>query len=176
MRKTKGQNKRIQEIKHGTLYMAERLGTERLLRAVFDRFEKSIPNSISLSETDIRTFLFKSAAVENATHELQQAIGYFDQLPKKRATEEETRVNITSYAVAIGVPKKDVEAVFNKYDKLLSEASSENERQEIAYMGGIEIHRLLHNRKALVMDGKLIIPAEPGLEGDDTAGSFRKVD
>ncbi len=176
VKKPKGLNKRIQEIKYGTLYMAERLGTERILRQVFDKFEKSIPKAATLTEPEIRTLLFKIAVSEKAHVHLQNALHYFDQLPKQRASEKETREGITRYALALGVPQQDIDAIFNKYDKMLESASSEDERQQIAYMGGVEVHKLLHNRKALVMDGKMIIPAEEGLEEEGCISKFRKVD
>jgi len=74
------------------------------------------------------------------------------------------------------VPQQDIDAIFNKYDLMLEKATSEDERQQIAYMGGIEVHKLLHNRKALVMDGKMIIPAEEGLEEEEGISTFRKID
>lgn len=173
-RKQKGLNKRIEEIKHGTLYMAERLGTERLLRSVFHKFESLITNASVLSEQEIRNLLYKVAVSENAHNELKQAIGYFDQLPKKRPNEQETRAGLLQHARNIGVPEQQLQAIFDKTDNLLRQAANEEQRQHIAYTGAVEVHRLLDNRKALVMDGKLIVPAEPGLEEDD--GNFKKVD
>ena len=171
-----GKNKRLEEIKHGTLYMAERLGTERVLRKVFDKFEKAVPDVSKLSEQDIRTILFKVAVSEKAHVQFQAAIGYFDQLPKKRANEQETRQGILNYAASLGVPQQSVQAIFDKYDELLRKATSEEERQQISYMGGIEVHKLLHNRRALVMDGKLIIPEEEGLEPEEGNSKFRNLD
>ncbi|MHA1289863.1 MAG: hypothetical protein ACTSPB_20985 [Candidatus Thorarchaeota archaeon] len=66
--------------------MAERLGTERILRQVFDKFEKSIPKAATLTEPEIRTLLFKIAVSEKAHVQLQNALHYFDQLPKQRAS------------------------------------------------------------------------------------------
>lgn len=174
--KTKKVNKRIDEIKHGVLYMAEQLGTEQKLRKVFNKFEQSFPNSFQMSETEIRTNLAKIAISENLFFELKNAFHFFDQLPKKQLTEEESRAGIIATAKRMGVPEPQIRAIFNKYDNLLKKATSENERQQISYMGAAEIHKLLGVRGPLVMDGKTIIPAEPGYEEESSNGKFLKLD
>ena len=63
-----------------------------------------------------------------------------------------------------------------KNDALLKKAANEEQRQHISYTGAIEVHKLLHNRKALVMDGNLLIPAEEGLEEDESSSKFRPLD
>lgn len=174
-RKTKGQNKRIEELKHGVLFMAQKLGTEEKLRKVFDTFEKSIPNAWSLPEREIRTLLFKMAFSQGAVQEIQTAFHYFDKLPKKRPNEMETRQGIISTAQKMGVPKEDVLAIFNKYDNLLKTATSEGERQQISYMGAAEIHRLLQVKGPLIMNGVEIIPAAPDYVEDEKS-TFKPVD
>jgi len=168
-------NKRFNEIKHGVLYMAEHLGTERVLRNVFSAYELSGYN-FSI-ESQIRTQLFKIALTKGCAEELKTAIYHFDQLPKKRDTEEETRRNILEKAAILGVPKEQVVQVFQKYDNLLISVHSEQERQQIAYMGAAELHRLLDVRGPLIMDGKEIIPAKSGFdESELTKNKFEKID
>lgn len=171
----KGQNKRIEELKHGVLYMAEKLGTEAQIRKVFAEFEKSIPNPWALPEREIRTLLFKMAVAKGHAQELQAAFHYFDLLPKKRPNEQETRQGILSTAIKLGISKEDVLAVFNKYDNLLKTASSEAERQQISYMGAAEIHRLLGVKGPLVMNGIEIIPAAPDYV-EHNKSTFKPVD
>jgi len=177
MAEAKGQNKRIEELKHGVLYMAQQLGTEQKLREVFDLFEKSIVNAWSLPENQIRAYLFKMAVNKQFVDEYQQALGYFDKLPKGRPGEQETREGIFTNAVKMGVPKHDVIALFDKYDELLKRATTEEQRQQISYMGAAEIHRLLGIKGPLVMDGKLIVPPAPDyVPEEDVNSKFRPVD
>ncbi len=176
MGKAIGQNKRIEEIKHGVLYVAQQLGTEKKLREVFDLFEQSIANSWDISEQEIRTYLFKMAVSKNCGQEFQESLKHFDTLPKKRPNEQETRVGIFTNAVRMGIPKADVVAIFDKYDALLKSATTEEQRQQISYMGAAELHRLMGVKGPLIMDGKLIIPAAPDYVPEEEGhGKFRQI-
>jgi len=149
--------------------MADQLGTEKQLRKVFDAFEKNILNAWALPEAQIRVNLFKLAVEHGVVLELQQALYHFDKLPKRRKTEQETRQGILATAVRMGIPKEDVIAVFNKYDNLLKSATTEEQRQQISYMGAAELHKLLGVKSELVIDGKLIIPAQPDYIEENTS-------
>lgn len=169
-------NKRFDEIKHGVLYMAEQLGTEQKIRPVFALYEASGVNN-KLSEQQIRTQLFKIAVSKHCAEEVKNALYHFDRLPKKRSTEDQTRRDILTTAIRMGVDREQVLQIFSKYDNLLKSAHSEQERQQISYMGAAELHRLLGVRGPLVMDGKEIIPAQVGFDESEVQQTkFVKLD
>lgn len=166
--------KTINELKHGILYMSEHLGVERKIRKVFDELEKRTPDVWSISEQQIRVNLFKIALELGCIQEINSCIQHFDRLPKRRKSERETRQNILNNAKKMGIPKEDVINIFNKYDDLLKIATSEQERQQISYMGGAELQRLLDVRGPLIMDGKEILPPKPEFVAEDLS-KFKKI-
>lgn len=170
-------SKKYSEIKFGVLYMAEQTGSEAKLKSLFSTIEKNVPNLQILAESDVRTALFKTALSSGCLTEYQEALYYFDNNIPRRPSEEQTRLGLLSYGEKLGIAKVDVQKIFNKYDALLQRASSEKERQDISYMGAAELHRLFGVKGALVMDGKVIIPAEPGYENvePETIGNFRRM-
>lgn len=170
-------NKRIDEIKYGVLSVATQLGIEHTLRPLFDLFALHAPNSNGMSEKEIRTILFKLAVQKGCGEELKVAFGFYDQLPKRRETEAETRANILAKAALLGVPKQEVISVFNEFDNLLKTATNEAQRQQIANMGAAKLHKLLMVRGPLVMDGVEVIPAMPDFdEAELNKSKFEKVD
>lgn len=169
--------KKIDEIKFGVLSIAAQMGVEHSLRPIFEFFEKNVKNSSELTETEIRATLFKFAAQMKCAEELKVAFGFYDQLPRRRDTEEETRANIFAKAKLLGVPRQEVEQVFNEFDELLKTCTNESQRQQIANMGAAKLHKLLMVRGPLVMNGVEILPAVPDFdESEINQKKFEKLD
>lgn len=151
--------KNYNEMKYQILYFAEKLGTEKKLRKLFDNFEK-IAQPEKLSPSQLNAAFTDFALQQNTYAELNEAFQYLKQLPKNKMSEERTRAGIMATAEKMGIDKREVTAILSKYDNLAKRSTTESERQEVAYMCGAELHRLFGFTDALVMDGKTIIPAQ----------------
>ncbi len=160
-------NKYYQEIKSGILYCANQLGEEVNINRIFQALEKIVDLN-NLSEPEIKTHCFKMSYQLGCHQEFISVLQSYNQLPKRRKTEQETRETIFRSAKRLGIPKEDVQKIFNKYDMALKNCTSELERQQISEMGAAEIHMLLGVRGALVVNNKEIIPKqEDFVEQDD---------
>ena len=54
---------------------------------------------------------------------------------------------------------RELQIIFNRYDKMLSHCQNEEEKQQIAIMGIAEVHKLLNVQGALNVNGYEILPA-----------------
>jgi len=77
----------------------------------------------------------------------------------KVLSEKETRKNMLNRAKALGC-ERDVQQIFDKYDKALKKCTNDIERKHIATCGAAELHKFFWCRGSLVVDGVEIIPAE----------------
>lgn len=84
---------------------------------------------------------------------------------KKIYSEEETRRRLLNTAEYWGI-KKDVQQIFEKYDRYLKGCTNEKERKAIAAMGAQEVHNLFGAKGGLTVDGQII--SAPKTEKDNT--------
>jgi len=78
----------------------------------------------------------------------------------KPLTEAETREKLYLVAKKLGC-YQELQQIFYKYDALLSKCTNATERQQIAVLGNVEIHKLFNFRDALFVNGQEILPADP---------------
>jgi hypothetical protein len=78
----------------------------------------------------------------------------------KMASEAEMRRGIILTARDWGC-EGEVRKIFEIYDKLLKNCTNEQERYEIGVLGNVELHKLMELRKALVIDKKVVVEADP---------------
>lgn len=77
----------------------------------------------------------------------------------KTKNEKEMRKTVLNMAKLLGcVP--EVQAIFTKYDDLLSRAIDVNERYHIGLAGVKELHTLMGMRGALIVNGQIILPPD----------------
>ena len=81
----------------------------------------------------------------------------------KVPTEKETRRWLMSLAMQTGVVDQ-LQKIFDRYDNALKGVHSNEERKVLAVSMSVEIHRLIGFANPLVVDGKEIIPGQPGWE------------
>lgn len=55
----------------------------------------------------------------------------------------------------------EIRQIMERYDNLLKNCTNELEYKQIGIMGIAEIHKYLHMRGALIVNGELILPADP---------------
>lgn len=78
---------------------------------------------------------------------------------KKITPEQKQRMEILTLAKAQGC-EPDLRNLFERYDKLLKNCNSDEERQVIAVMGIAELNKLLNVQAALVINGVEVMPAK----------------
>lgn len=78
----------------------------------------------------------------------------------KPLTENETRNKYLNYARNLGCYQELLQ-VFDRYDKLLKKCTNVVERQQIAIMANVEVHKLFNFRNPLIVGGKEILPGDP---------------
>lgn len=71
-------------------------------------------------------------------------------------TEQETRARLLNVAKHYGF-EMEVRQILDRTDALLRNCTNEQERQQIAVFGCLEIHRLLGAGGSLEVDGKKIV-------------------
>jgi len=80
-------------------------------------------------------------------------------MSNKIMSEFETRKNLMTWATANGC-HGDLLQIFQKYDNLLKNCKNEQERQQISTMGSAALYTWIGAQNGLVVDGKIIIPAD----------------
>lgn len=55
----------------------------------------------------------------------------------------------------------DIKRIMQRYDELLKNCKDAKEREQIGIMGIAEIHKFFHMRGALIVNGQVVIPADP---------------
>ena len=75
-------------------------------------------------------------------------------------TENETRSKYLTYAKNLGCYQELLQ-IFDRYDKLLKKCTNLTEKQQIAVMANVEVHKLFNFRNALIVGGKEILPGDP---------------
>ena len=86
--------------------------------------------------------------------------------------EKETRAAIINLARRLGA-EDQIKKIFVKYDDALKGARDEHTYHHIAASGAAEIHKILGCVGPLVINGKEILPGQPGWE--DAAASQKGV-
>ena len=77
-------------------------------------------------------------------------------MAKKTLSEQETRKNILEYSRMLGC-EEEVKQIFSKYDNLLRGCTNAQERDAIATMGVLEIHRYVTSTPGeIVVGGKVL--------------------
>jgi hypothetical protein len=78
--------------------------------------------------------------------------------PKKVRSEGESRKNILADSRIAGCEEKILKC-FARYDKLLEQCKTEEEKESVATMGSAEIYRIFGLTTGLSVNGKDVIPA-----------------
>lgn len=87
----------------------------------------------------------------------------YGKTPEAPLTEAETRTRMLGLAKRLGC-EMDLRLLFERYDKLLKTCKNEVERQQISVMANVELHKLFNFRNPLVVEGREILPGDPGWE------------
>lgn len=93
---------------------------------------------------------------------------------QKILSERETQNHLSDIAKANGF-FEDYRRIIDRYENLLKKCSNEKERQQIAIMGNVEVHRLFGFRNALVVRKDLSDPGEEIIPTSDDEGKVIKV-
>jgi hypothetical protein len=148
--------RKYNEIKYAVLHAAKEFGTENKLNEFFTKLEKYNPMH-DMFEPEVK-HIWSHTCVEHGVYtELHEALAYFNNLPKKRKSEDQTRQGIINNAKYLGIDVYEVQRIFDRYDNLLKTATNEEQRHQIAAMGSTEIHRLLDCSGNLVVDGETVL-------------------
>ena len=78
-----------------------------------------------------------------------------ENLSDKVLEERETRKRLLTHARLVGC-ERDMLLLFAKYDKLMRNCTSENERRDMAKLGAVEVYRLLGGGGELFVDNQLV--------------------
>lgn len=76
-------------------------------------------------------------------------------LSDKILEERETRQRLLTHARLVGC-ERDMLLLFAKYDKLMRNCNNEQERQDIAKLGAVEVYRLLGGGGELYVNNQLV--------------------
>lgn len=82
---------------------------------------------------------------------------------KKALNEQQTRAKFLTFAKRLGC-EAELRQTFDKFDALLRNCTNPTERQQIAILANVEVHRLLGFQDGLSVDGQEIIPADPNFK------------
>lgn len=74
-------------------------------------------------------------------------------------SEQKMRAEISKKAKIYGC-QKEVEELFQKYDRMLANCKNQTEREAIGVLGVTEMHKLFDFYTKLVVNGKLILDGE----------------
>jgi hypothetical protein len=148
--------RKYNEIKFAVLHAAKEFGTENKLSNFFSKLEKAIPMT-DMFEPDVKAIWSNKCIEYGVYNELHEALAYFNNLPKKRKSEEQTRQGILNHAKYLGIDAFEVNKIFDRYDNLIKSATTDEQRKQIAAMGAAEIHKLLDCTGPLVLDGEVVI-------------------
>ncbi len=75
---------------------------------------------------------------------------------KPALPEDKSRENLLSHARQLGC-EYEVKQIFNKYDALLRTCTNKSERDQIAILGIVELHKLLSFNTSLVINGQEVL-------------------
>jgi hypothetical protein len=79
---------------------------------------------------------------------------------KKALSEDQSRDNLLATARKLGC-EQEVKQIFNKYDALLKSCTNKSERDQMAILGIVELHKLLGCRAPLVVNEQEVLPGDP---------------
>jgi len=77
-------------------------------------------------------------------------------LSKKILSEKETRIRLMIHAKRLGCTK-ELQQIFDKYDRLLRNCTDEKERKDMGKLGAVEIYKILGGGGELYVDGSLVV-------------------
>ena len=77
--------------------------------------------------------------------------------------EQKSRADLFATARELGC-EQEVKLILEKYERAMLKCTNDQEREHIAITGLAEIHKLMGVRGPLVVNGREILPGEPGWE------------
>lgn len=81
-------------------------------------------------------------------------------MKNKAISEDKSRENLLSQARNVGC-EMEVRQILNKYDQLLKNCKNKSERDQMAILGLVELHKLLSCTMPLVVNDKEVLPGNP---------------
>lgn len=80
----------------------------------------------------------------------------------KIVNESDTRQKFLNRAFLLAgeLGRNEIQKILDRYDAILKKCTNQQERINIAEMGLVELHRAFSVRGELVVNGKLILPAD----------------
>jgi len=86
---------------------------------------------------------------------MSQGVFDADKIKNQVVAEKETRKRFLTHARILGF-EKEMQQLFDKYDKLLKNCKNEQERKDIGKLGAVEAYNLLGRGGELYVDGQLV--------------------